>query len=136
MSSDNQSYCGFSPNYTYGTPTNYSTNPTHWVNFAGKTPVVYNDESNRLNDSNLWDTNQTGGDGFDLDNLSDSNAFNTGCNTQIRNSLKTNGFKYLKLTSASARNNPNTGQAYPVDSGSFSGGPDIDGVIARYRTSP
>lgn len=132
VSEDNTNYCGFAPSYTHSSPTSFSRNPSHWQNFAGKTPVIYHDETNRLTGDSLWDTAQTGGDGFDLDNLSDSNAFNTGCSSTVKNSIQTNGFKYLKLTAASARTNPNTGSAFPVDSGAFDG-PDIDGVLGRYR---
>ncbi len=130
VSQDNVSYCGFNPNYTQGNL--YSRNPTHWQNFAGKTPVLYNDATNRLDSESLFNPSLAGGDGFDLDNLSDSNYFNIGCTTNLRDTIKTNGFKYIRLTSASARTNSNTGNPYPFDSAA-SNGPDIDGVAARYR---
>jgi hypothetical protein len=67
-----------------------------------------------------------------LNDLSDDNFFNIGCNTTVRDSIKNNGFKYLKLTAASSRINSFTNNYFPIDSASTSG-PDIDGVSARYR---
>ncbi|MGQ2872838.1 LIC_13355 family lipoprotein, partial [Leptospira santarosai] len=67
----------------------------------------------------------SGGDGFDLDNVSDSNIFNTGCNLMIANDLITNGFKYIRLVNIKAR------AGFPSPQNSYDGGPDIDGVIAK-----
>lgn len=137
VSSDNVNYCGFAPDYTATTETVYSNNPANWQRFAGRNPVLYNVDSNNLAAAQLFQDNDAngepdlgGGDPFDLDNLSADNTYSTGCNTTVRDDLKTNGFRYLRLTPAVRRNNPDTGAAFVADSASF--GPDIDGVVARY----
>lgn len=135
VSQDNISYCGFSPDYTFSPETTYSTNPTYWKRFAGITPVLYNVETNPLSGNDLYDLTKTGGDGFDLDNLSATNDYNIGCTTTLRDKIKSEGFVYLRLTSATARTNADTSSNFLQDTGAFSGGPDIDGVIARYRAT-
>lgn len=134
VSQDNVNYCGFSADYTNTPETTYSNNPANWLRFAGKSPVYYNVETNVLAGSDLYDVSKSGGDGFDLDNLSAANDFNIGCNTTLRDKIKTEGFIYLKLTAATSRTNPDTVAAFLQDSGAF-GGPDIDGVLARYRSA-
>ena len=133
VSQDNVSYCGFSPDYIFSPETTYNINPTYWKRFAGITPVIYNIESNVFSGNDLYDTSKTGGDGFDLDNLSATNDYNIGCNTTLRDKIKSEGFVYLRLTSATARTNLDTGANFLQDTGAFDGGPDIDGVMARYR---
>ncbi len=135
VSQDNVSYCGFSPDYTFSPETTYSTNPTYWKRFAGITPVLYNIESNVFSGSDLYDITKTGGDAFDLDNLSATNDYSIGCSTTLRDKIKSEGFVYLRLTAATARTNADTSANFLQDTGAFSGGPDIDGVIARYRST-
>lgn len=137
VSNDNINYCGFAPDYTAATETTYSNNPAHWQRFAGRNPVLYNVDSNNLTVAQLFQDNDAnaepelgGGDPFDLDNLSADNVFNTGCNMPLRDDLKANGFRFLRLTPAVRRNNPDTGAAFVADAISF--GPDIDGAVARY----
>lgn len=135
VSQDNSSWCGFAPNYTNGDETTYSTNPSVWSNFAGKTAVYYNRETNPLSASAIFDASQAGGDGFDLDNLSDDNSFGIGCSTTLRNDIRdTNGFVYLRLTAASNRTNADTAANFLQDPGAFNG-PDIDGVVGRHLTA-
>ncbi len=133
VSQDNISYCGFSPSYNFTPKTTYSTAPSFWLRFAGITPTLYNVESNIFSGNDLYDTSKTGGDSFDLENLSATNDFGIGCNVLLRDKIKSEGFVYLRLTSATARTNPDTGANYLQDVGAFGGGPDIDGVLARYR---
>ncbi|MFZ5627664.1 MAG: LIC_13355 family lipoprotein [Spirochaetota bacterium] len=137
VSNDNVSYCGFAPDYTNASETTYSNNPAHWSRFAGRTPVLYNQTSNDLNATQLFQDNDAnyepdlaGGDAFDLDQLSDSNYYATGCSTTLRDELRTNGFTYIRLVPANRRNNPDTGAVFVKDG--ISNGPDIDGVVARY----
>ncbi len=137
VSNDNINYCGFAPNYAATPETTYSNNPAHWLRFAGRNAVLYNVDSNNLSAAQLFQDNDAngepdlgGGDPFDLDNLSTDNSYGTGCNTTLRDDLKTNGFRYLRLTPAARRVNPDTGAAFVADTASF--GPDIDGVVARY----
>lgn len=137
VSDDAVNYCGFGPDYAASSESTYSNNPAHWQNFAGVSPVLYNIENNNLTLQQLFENangdrvpDQAGGDGFDLALLSDSDAFNTGCTTSLRDSLRDNGFRYLRLVPASRRINPDTGAAFVSDAAS--NGPDIDGVAARY----
>jgi hypothetical protein len=135
VSQDNVSYCGFSPDFTFSPETTYSTAATNWKGFAGITPVLYNVESNIFTGNDLYDISKTGGDGFDLDNLTSANDYNIGCNLTLRDKIKSEGFVYLRLTAATARTNADTGSNFLQDTGAFGGGPDIDGVIARYRAT-
>lgn len=135
VSIDNINYCGFNPLYTYSTPSQYSRNPSHWSRFAGITPVKYNVEKNPLTGNDLFDVSKAGGDAYDLDSLSADNTYSTGCSEALKNTLKSSGFVYLRLTAASSRINPSTGSYFPIDSGAYDNGPDIDGVIARYTAA-
>jgi hypothetical protein len=92
-------------------------------------------DTNPLSGEDLYNPLKMGGDAFDLDNLSSTNDYVIGCSTALRDKIKSEGFIYIRLTSSSSRVNPSTGQNYVQDNGAFGGGADIDGVIARYRTS-
>lgn len=136
VSNDNVNYCGFAPDFSSVPESTYSMNPAHWQRFAGRAPVIYNVDSYNLTATQLFQDNDAnaegdlgGGDLFDLDNLSADNSYATGCNTTLRDELKTNGFRYLRLTPAARRINADTGAAFVADAASF--GPDIDGVVAR-----
>jgi hypothetical protein len=126
-------WCGFAPDYApTGAETVYSQNPTHWQNFAGVTPVLYNQVSNPLGAPQVFDSALAGGDGFDLSNLSAANQFGNGCSSTARGNILANGFVYLRIRPAAALTNPDSAAAFPQDTGAFGGGPDIDGVVARY----
>jgi len=135
VSQDNINFCGFSPDYTSPNESTYSKNPQHWQRFAGITPVLYNVDTNPFHGEDLYNPQKVGGDAFDIDNLSSSNDYGIGCSTALRDKIKSEGFIYIRLTSATARVNPDTGQNYLQDTGAFGGGADIDGVIAKYRVS-
>ena len=98
-------WCGFNGvDYNPGGgETVYSNNPAHWVNFAGVTPVQYNQTSNALSAAAIFDPNQGGGDGFDLSNLSGSAQFSNDCNNTARTNIQTNGFYRLRLRAASKK---------------------------------
>ena len=136
VSNDGTNYCGFAPDYTYSTETTYSNDPAYWLRFAGKTPVIYNVDSNNMTVAQLFSDDDSdgvlngGGDAFDLDDLSDSNTWATGCTAALRDQLKNGGFTYLRLTPANRRTNPDTGAVFVKDG--IANGPDIDGVVARY----
>lgn len=132
VSIDNTNYCGFAPNYTNVPETTYSNNPATWSNFAGKTPVLLNQKTNNLSATDSFDNSKSGGDSYDLANLSDVDIFSNGCTTTIRNNIQALGFVYIRLKSAISLTNPDTGANFvgePISDGS-----DIDGVIARYQT--
>jgi len=137
VSDDNVNYCGFNPDYNNAPETTYTMNPASWLRLAGRNPVLYNQDSNNLGATELFQDNNAdgepdlgGGDAFNLDDLSNNNYYNTGCNTTVRDNLRTNGFRYLRLTPASRRINPDTGAVFVADG--VSNGPDIDGAVARY----
>lgn len=137
VSNDNVNYCGFAPDYTNVPETAYSTDPTKWLRFAGKTPVLYNIDSNNLTAAQTFldsDANSepdlAGGDAFDLALLSADNTYGTGCSLSLRDDLVNNGFTYLRLVPAARRNNPATSAPFVTDGAS--NGPDFDGVLARY----
>ncbi|MCX7999354.1 MAG: LIC_13355 family lipoprotein [Leptospiraceae bacterium] len=132
VSIDGISYCGFNPQYVYSNPNVYSMNPQDWVNFAGKNPVLFHEETNRLPEEQLFNLELAGGDGFDLSNLSADNSFGIGCSPTLRDEILNNGFLYIRLVNAFTRNNPNTASPFLKDAGSFDGAPDIDGVAAKY----
>lgn len=126
-------WCGFAPDYTNAPETTYSRAVGNWSNFAGLTAVKYNQDSNPLSASAIFDQSQAGGDGFNLDNLSSSDSVSPNCSAGVRSSILANGFVYIRLQSATNVTNPDTAATFVSDS---SGGtPDIDGVIARYTAS-
>ncbi len=92
VSNDRASWCGFNPDYVFTPETTYSKKPEHWLRFAGKTPVLFHEVTNNFDyvPSRVFNTTNSGGDGFDLDHLSDvSNlAGGSGCTTALRNELK------------------------------------------------
>ncbi|MCU0823879.1 MAG: LIC_13355 family lipoprotein [Leptospira sp.] len=122
VSQDNVTYCGFTLNHD---PTPATLNKlTSWSGFAGVHPVHYNMVTNPFTLEQLFTvTSGTfllgGGDGFDLANLTASGA----CNGALVTNIQTNGFVYVKITSASER-----GYTYPHE---FNNGSDVDGVVAR-----
>ncbi len=129
-------WCGFAPDYTPGgAETVYSQNPAHWQNFAGVTPTLYNQITNPLVGAEIFNAALAGGDGFDLANLSAADQFGNGCTATARTNILANGFIFLRIRAATALTNPDSAAAFPQDTGAFGGGPDIDGVIARYAAA-
>ena len=130
-------WCGFDPDYRYADEENYSGNPVYWSGFAGKTPVLYNRKTNPLEGEDLFRTDLAGGDAFDLDDLSEKDFEGSDCTTELRNWIRDSyGFTYIRLIAASALTNPDSGEPFPRDPGAGeTGGPDIDGVLARYTTN-
>lgn len=92
-------------------------NPVNWQGFAGMTPVLYNESTNNFSMHGVdpLDPAVAGGDAFDIDNLPD---------TELGLLIKTQGFRYLKLTAA-----PKLG--FPNSPNSFGGFADIDGIYAK-----
>ncbi|MFN3604084.1 MAG: LIC_13355 family lipoprotein [Leptonema sp. (in: bacteria)] len=121
VSEDGINWCGWNPQYI-GPDTSLVNlrNPNHWLRFAGKEPVLFNQETWVLSELEIFDPSKAGGDGFDLD---DGN-FGSGCTSGTKTNLQTNGFIYLRLVSAVSR-----GFSYPSDS--FDQTADIDGVVAK-----
>ncbi|MCW7460653.1 LIC_13355 family lipoprotein [Leptospira limi] len=131
VSRDGSIYCGFNPSYTAGNINLIAS----WTKFGGLRPVYFNMTTNPLSNEDLFvNTGGSfllgGGDGFDLDDLDPSDPNDVNCDTTAANDIKTNGFKFVKITSASNVINPATSSNFPWPPGSYNGS-DIDGVVAR-----
>lgn len=127
VSEDGINWCGWNPQYTGSSSPEDLQNPNFWQRFAGIEPVIFNQENWQLAENDIFDKTKAGGDGFDL---SDSNfgSSGDGCNSTVKNQIQTDGFIYLRLTSANSR-----GFTYPSDS--FDQTADIDGVVAKSVTN-
>jgi hypothetical protein len=97
----------------------YQPDPALWVGFAGKTPVLLNADTNPVDP---FDPVAAGGDAFDLDDISGSDAEAT--------AIRTDGATYVRLTTAPSQINPDTNANYVHDS--LANGADIDGMYGRY----
>ena len=127
VSIDGINWCGFNPQYV-GDNTNASlNNPNNWQRFAGKEPVVFNQSNWRYSEEDIFDPTIAGGDGFDLEDPNFGSRSDDGCTSVIKNQILSDGFIYLRLTTAFSR-------GFPVTPGSYDQTADIDGVIARYVT--
>ncbi|WCL51296.1 LIC_13355 family lipoprotein [Leptospira sp. GIMC2001] len=134
VSNDGTIYCGFDLSGFNGSTAD-SNKIGSWPGFGGLRPVLYNMVSRTFTLSQLFTSSGNGflvggGDGFDLDNLTDNDAQNAACNTVAKNNIQSNGFKFIKMISATAVTNPATGNGYTYPH-AFTNGPDIDGVVAR-----
>lgn len=130
VSYDGTNYCGFDLS-GFNSSAADSNKISSWPGFAGLRPVLYNMSSNLLTLDQLFTSTGSGfllggGDGFNIDDL----ISNASCDSTALNQIKTLGFKYMKMTSASAVTNPNTGSGY-VYPHSYTNGSDIDGVVAK-----
>ncbi|EOQ96567.1 hypothetical protein LEP1GSC195_3727 [Leptospira wolbachii serovar Codice str. CDC] len=132
VSIDGTNFCGFNPSYT-GASVNLMNS---WLRFGGLRPVYFNMTTKPFTNEDLFaNTGGSfllgGGDGFDLNNLDDTDPNDIGCDSTLANQIKASGFKFLKITSAANVDNPNTpGSKFPWPPGSYNGS-DIDGVVAR-----
>ncbi|TGK21023.1 LIC_13355 family lipoprotein [Leptospira fluminis] len=127
VGNDLANWCGWNPMYANSNPSVFSNDPSVWTRFAGITPFVYNQESNPMTVSAVYNSDVVhgggGGDGFDL---ADTNFGTTGsgCTGSLKTDLQTNGFLYIKLVPAITAL-----PSLPIPAGN--GTPDIDGVIAK-----
>lgn len=122
VSCDGEDWVAFPHDYTAPDETTWSNDPEHWPGFAGRSPVLLHEEDNRVDPV---DVAIAGGDGFDLDDLPAG---------ETSDCIQQAGFCHLRLTSAAALINPDTGELYPRDP--ISNGPDIDGVYAALAAEP
>lgn len=135
VSFDGNKFCGFNPSYTGNSGT--INQMASWTKFGGLRSVYYNMTTNPLSNEDLFLDPRTdgfligGGDGFDLDDLNASDPNDVSCEPADVTYIQTNGFKFIKITSASAVDNPSTpGSKFPWPPGSYNGS-DVDGVVAR-----
>jgi hypothetical protein len=118
VSRDGETWVELPHDYVALDESRYSFDPADWEGFAGRWPVLLNDDTNP---ADPFDPQAAGGDTFDLDVLDHEGEAGV---------IRREGFRYLRLSAAPTRTNPDTGAAYPRDP--TSNGPDIDGVIARW----
>ncbi|WP_167883106.1 LIC_13355 family lipoprotein [Leptospira barantonii] len=119
VGNDQTNWCGWNPTYTGGGT--FSNNPASWLRFAGLRYVDYNQITNPMNSTTLFSSG--GGDAFDLGDANFGNS-GTGCSGALKTELQTNGFLYIKMTSAKA-----ILTTLPIPGANEN--PDIDGVIAK-----
>ncbi len=116
VSADGDSWVAFPHDYVAEDETKYKADPALWVGFAGRTPVLLHAEDNPVDP---FDAEAAGGDGFDLADLPG----------EAGEVIRAEGVRFVRIASAAARVNPDTGAKFPRDGASD--GPDIDGVWAR-----
>lgn len=116
VSRDGLEWVAFPHDLVAADETSWSSEPLDWPGFAGRTPVLLHEEDNPVDPV---DPAVAGGDGFDLDDLPAGDE---------ADAIRAEGFAFLRLTSAPALLNPDTGEPYPRDP--ISNGADIDGVYA------
>ena len=95
-----------------------SYDPADWQGFAGRTPVLLNEDTHPVDP---FDAALAGGDAFDLADLG---------NDPASEAVRSEGARYVRLTAAATQIDPDTGARYPLDP--ISDGPDIDGVYGRW----
>ncbi|MDF3820439.1 LIC_13355 family lipoprotein [Leptospira sp. 96542] len=133
VSLNGTNYCGFDLSGFDPTPANNNL-IFSWPRFGGLRPVIYNMATKHFSLDELFSTAGNGflvggGDGFDLDDLIIGGP-GANCDATARDEVRLNGFKFIKMISATAVTNPNTANPYPYPH-SYNNGPDIDGVVAR-----
>lgn len=106
VSADGEDFVAFP--HSYGL-TDYSSEPSDWVGFAGITPVLLHEEDHPVDPLSP----EAGGDAFDLSLLEPP----------------LDEIRFVRLTAAATWLDPETGVTFPVER--VSNGPDIDGVYAR-----
>lgn len=118
VSADGASWLDLPHDFIAADESRYSNDPDDWPGFAGRTPVLLHAEASAVDP---FDPTLAGGDAFDLAALGASPE-------ALR--IRTEGARYVRLTSAPALVNPDTGAPYVHDA--IANGADIDGVVARY----
>ncbi|TGL92422.1 LIC_13355 family lipoprotein [Leptospira congkakensis] len=133
VSFDGTNYCGFDLS-GFNPSVADSNKISSWPGFGGLRPVLYNMATKQFSLDELFTSTGSGfllggGDGFNLDDLIVGGP-GANCDAAARTNIQNNGFKFIKMTSASAVINPNTGSGY-VYPHSYTNGSDIDGVVAK-----
>lgn len=119
VSIDGVEFRALAHDYTASDETVYQNDPQRWSGFAGRTPVFLHVETNVVDP---FDTGAAGGDTFDLDDVVGDDA--------VAQAIRADGVRFVRLVSAPARTNPDTGAAFVRET--FSNGADIDGAYGRY----
>jgi hypothetical protein len=125
VSADGERWLAFPHDYLASDETAYEPHPAAWEGFAGVTPVMLHVEHGGADPL----APSAGGDAFDLADLAAERAEDAA----LASRLRTEGVRYVRLTSAALVVNPDTGVPYPRDP--VSDGADIDGVAGRRAPS-
>lgn len=129
VSEDGVDWCGWNPTYMgekNNAMPNFLTdiyNPANYERLAGIEPVLFNQSNWPYSAADIFVQSKAGGDHFDLGDV----EFGSGCSGAKKSMIQTNGFVYLRLTTANSRDAVN----FPLPNDSFDGTADIDGVIAK-----
>lgn len=119
VSIDGVEFRALAHDYTATDPTVYSNDPQLWSGFAGRTPVLLHADTNMVDP---FDQAAAGGDAFDLDTVEGDDA--------LAQAIRADGVRFVRLISAPARIDPDTGAPYVHDA--IGNGADIDGAYGRY----
>lgn len=122
VSADGEHWLAFPHDYLAEDETVYEPHPAAWEGFAGITPVTLHVERAPGDPFAA----SAGGDAFDLAELGGETA----AEQELAETLRREGVRYVRMTSAAVRVNPDTGVPYPRDA--VSDGADIDGVAGRH----
>ena len=114
VSADGVDFVTFPHEYTHDDPSTWSADPADWHGFAGKTPVLLNEDTNPVDP---FDPALSGGDGFDFADLPAGDP--------VTEDVLAGGAVAVKLQSAAD---------FPTDP--ISNGADIDAVYGRYLDLP
>lgn len=127
VSANGETWCGWKPEYTAKETEEMDPvyNPESYTNLAGIEPVLFDQATWTASAEDIFDQSKAGGDHFDLD---DANFGNTGtnCAEGTKSAIQSNGFVYVRLTTANSRS-----ETFPLPGDSFDQTADIDGVVAR-----
>ncbi|MEZ4463764.1 MAG: hypothetical protein R3F60_18010 [bacterium] len=119
VSADGEAWATFPHDYRADDEATYDPDPARWPGFAGVTPVRFHAEHHRVDP---FDPAAAGGDAFDFNDLDASPAAAR---------VRAEGALCVRLVSAQARVNPDTGLPFPA--APVADGADIDGVYGRGR---
>jgi len=120
VSSDGTLFTALPHRYVPSEGLEYDPRPSAWEGFAGTLPVITHADSNPIDPFDP----RAGGNAFDLADLGDSSE---------ARALRSEGIRFVRLSSAAVHINPDTGRLYPRDP--TSNGADIDGIAVRYTRS-
>lgn len=116
VSLDGLDWATFPHDYLAVDEAEYAPVAEAWEGFAGRGSVLLHEEDNPVDP---MDVSVAGGDSFDLDDLSEGEPGDT---------IRGEGFRFVRLVSAPSRTNPDTGAPFVADL--ISNGFDLDGVYA------
>lgn len=119
VSADGERFVAFPHAYLADDPSAWSGDAADWQGFAGLEPVLLHEEDNPVDP---FDPEAAGGDGFDLADLP--------ADDPLTEEILARGVRAVRLTSAAALDDPQTGLAWPRDP--VSDGADIDAVYGRW----